>query len=104
MFELAGDLRLLKESRPERGVFGVLGPQLLQGNVPSQVAVVSQPHASDAAGRVQMEPVIALPLRERSVVSRRLRFCPKGIRGERALDVVTLGGAERTCAVVGGGQ
>ena len=78
----------------------MLGPQLLQGNVPPQVAVVSQPDASDAAGRVQLEPVVALPLHERLVVSRQLRYCWNGLPGGRARDVVILGGAERTFGVV----
>ncbi len=55
-----------RKRAPKGGVLGVLGPQLLEGNVPAQVAVVSQPEATDAAGRVQVPPAIALaPERER---------------------------------------
>ena len=77
MFELAGDLCLLEEARPERGVLGVLGPQLLEGNVPAQVAVVSQPDATDAAGRVQAEPAIALRLPGNVVDGRRSATPPR---------------------------
>ena len=62
MFELASDPRLLEEARFEGGICGVFGPQLFKGNVPSKVAVVGQPDASDAAGRVQAEPMIAIRL------------------------------------------
>src|SRR5262249_3765975 len=78
MFELAGDLRLLEKARPERGLLGPFRPQLLEGDVPAQVAVVGQPDATDAAGRVQAQPAIALGWRGHMVNGNCLRLGRKG--------------------------
>ncbi|MFO0844248.1 MAG: hypothetical protein U0797_17935 [Gemmataceae bacterium] len=60
VLQLAGNSGFLKEAGGERGVLGPLGPQLLQGDVAAEAAVVGQPHAADAARRVQSEPGVTI--------------------------------------------
>ncbi len=81
MFELAGDLGLLKEPASHPAVLEKLGPKRFQGHIPVELLVVGQPHAADPALRMEPPHRIA-GLRRRAVRSRR-RLCARLVRGSR---------------------
>ncbi len=106
VFQLAGDPRLLEKARPERGVPGTLGAQLLEGHVAAEIVVVGQPGAADAAGSVQAESGVTLA-RPGYVVHRGGLVC--GLRlhgqpGERAPNVVVSQGRQGAFDIVGDGR
>ncbi len=106
VLQLAGDLRLLEKTRPEFGMVGPLGPKLLQRDIAAEFAVVGQPNAADATGRVQSESGVAIVgcgcIRyRRNLVRESVR---RGQRRERALNVVVPEGRQAAFDVVGDGR
>jgi hypothetical protein len=60
VLQLAGDLRLAHEARPQGWLAGPFGPQFLERHIAAEAGVAGQPDAADAAGGVQSRESVAL--------------------------------------------
>jgi hypothetical protein len=60
MLQLSGDAGFLDESAVDVGLAGLVGPHLFEGDVASQVVVMSQPHLANAAFGVDARQGVAV--------------------------------------------